>query len=99
MKYKAPHQKAWLVERRNALIKPALQRAESQVSKRSPCISFTTAVGLGTPYQALSGRQPHFRPPLEEGYHADLDVKGPDNFARAREIVAVAIIEDTAEHK
>ena len=28
MKYKSPHQKAWLVERHNALIRSALHRAE-----------------------------------------------------------------------
>ena len=32
-KYKAPHQKAWLVERHNALIRQGLQRAETQVIK------------------------------------------------------------------
>ena len=31
LKYKAPHRKAWLVERHNAVIRSALQTAESQV--------------------------------------------------------------------
>ena len=39
MRYKAPHQKAWLVERHNALIRNALQKAESQVIKESLCIT------------------------------------------------------------
>ena len=33
MKYKAPHQKAWLVERHNALICSVLQRAGAEVTK------------------------------------------------------------------
>ena len=39
MKYKAPpHQKAWLVERHNALIRNALQKAETQVISESLCV-------------------------------------------------------------
>ena len=80
LKYKAPHQKAWLVERHNALIRAALQRAEAQVIKESLCISFTTVLGLvtfmhnalvcinnHTPYQGLLGRQPSLLPLLEGG--------------------------------
>ena len=112
LKYKAPHQKAWLVERHNALIRAALQRAECQVIKESLCISFSTVLGLvtfmhnalvcinnHTPYQALLGRQPHLLPPLEGGYHGDLDVKGQNNLARVREIAAVSIIEATAKQR
>ena len=46
MEYETPHQKAWLVERHNALIRSAVQRAEAQVIKKSLCISFTTVLGL-----------------------------------------------------
>ena len=48
-------------------------------------------------YQALLGRQPHLLPQLGGGYFGDLDVKGQNNLARVREIVAVAIIEATIE--
>ena len=112
LKYKAPHQKAWLVERHDALIRSAVQRAESQVIKESFCISFTIVLGVvtflhnalvcinqHTPYQALLGRQPHLLPPLEGGYHGDLDVKGQNNLARVREIVAIAITEATAKQR
>ena len=34
MKYKSPRQKAWLVERHNALIRSALHRSEAQVIPR-----------------------------------------------------------------
>ena len=46
MRYKAPRQKSWLVERHNALIRSALQRAEAQVIKESLRISFATVLGL-----------------------------------------------------
>ena len=46
LKHKAPHQKAWLVERHDALIRSALQRAESQVIKERLCISPTIVVCL-----------------------------------------------------
>ena len=80
LKYKAPHQKAWLVERHNALIRSALQRAETQVTKESLCVSFNVVLGLVTsmhnalvsinnytPYQALLGRQPALLPPPPRG--------------------------------
>ena len=41
-KYKAPHQTTWFVERHNALIRSAPQRAESKVSKESLCVSSVT---------------------------------------------------------
>lgn len=43
VKHKAPHQKARPVERHNAFIRSASQRAESQATKESSCISFTIA--------------------------------------------------------
>ena len=80
MKHNAQHQTARLVERRNASIRSAVQRAESQVIKEASCISFATVLGLDTsmhnalvpinahtPYQALLGRQPHLLPPLGGG--------------------------------
>ena len=41
LKYEAPHQTPWLVDRRNALIRSVSQRAESQAIKES-------LLGLGT---------------------------------------------------
>ena len=111
-KYKAPHQTIWTVERPNALIRSALQRCESQVLKESLVASFATVLGLATfmhnawtstnnhtPYQALLGRQPHLLPPLEGGYYGDLGVKGQDDFARVREIAAVAIIQAIVQQR
>ena len=81
-KLKAPHQTALRVERHNALIRSAVQRAESQVFRKSLFASFVAVFGLvgfmhdvfgsinsHTPYQVLFGRQPHPLPPLEGGYH------------------------------
>ena len=112
LKWKAPHQNAWLVERHNALIRSALQRAEFQALKESLCASFVTVFGLVTfmhnaltsinnhiPYQALLGRQPHLLPQLGGGYFGGLDVRGQNNLAMVREIVAVAIIEATAKQR
>ena len=92
LEYKAPHQKTWLVERHNPLIRSALQRTESQVFKEILVASSVTVSGLvtfmhdalasinnHTPYQALLGRQPHLLPPLEGGYYGDLGVKGQNN--------------------
>ena len=112
LQYKAPYQKAWLVERHNVLIRAALQRAGSQVIEESLCISFHTVLGLftfmrnafvcinnHTPYQVLLGRQPHLLPPLEGGYYGDLDVTGQHNLARVKEIAAISIIEPTAKQR
>ena len=112
LKCKAPHQKAWLVERQNALIRAGLRRAEAQVIQESLCISFQTVLGLvtfmhnaivcinnHTPYQALLGRQPSLLPPLEGGYHGDLDVKGQKEIARVREFAAISVIEATAKQR
>lgn len=112
LKRKAPHQKAWLVERHNALIRSALQRAESQAIKESLRASFVTLLGLlafmhsaltrinsHTPYQAPLGRQLNLLPPLEGCYFGDLDVMGQNHLARVREINAVAILDAAARHR
>lgn len=80
LKHKAPHRKACLVERHNALIRSASQFGECQAIKESFCVSSNTASGLvtfmknvlvsinnRTPYQAFSRRQPHLPPFLEGG--------------------------------
>lgn len=110
LKHKALHQTVWLVERHNALIRSALQSAESQAIKESSCASFIIAfvlvnfmhdvwacMGNRIPYQALFGRQPNLFPPFEEGYYGDLDVGGQNDLARVREIAAVARIQATAK--
>lgn len=101
-----------MVERHNAFIRSALQRAGSRVIKELLCISSTAALGLAiymhnaiicsnnnTSYQALVGRRPHLLPPLEGGYHGDLDAKGQIHIHRVREIVSVAITEATAKQR
>lgn len=111
-KYSAPHQKAWLVERHNALICSALQRAEVLVITESLCVSSITVLGLvefmhkasvcisnHTFDLALLGRQPHFLPALGGGYYGDVDGTGHNGFARVREIAAIAIIQATAKQR
>lgn len=100
------------MERHNALIRSALQRFGSQVIKDSLVVSFVTAQGFvtfihnalisinnDTPYQALLGRQSHFLPPVEGGYHGGLDQRGQNNLVSVREIVAVAIVEAIATQR
>ena len=112
MQHTAPHQKAWMVERHNALIRSALQRADAQVTKESLHISFNTVLGLvifmhnalvcinnNILYQVLQGRWPHRLPPLEGGYHGDLNVNGQHNLASVREIAAGAIIHIIAQQR
>ena len=112
MTHEAPHEKAWLVEMHNALVRSALQRAESQVIKEPLCVSCGIVTGLvtfmhkafvpinaHTPYQALLGIRPHSVQPLEGGHHGDLDIKGQIDHARVREFVAGAIIEATAKQR
>lgn len=52
-----------------------------------------------TPYRALFRRQPALLPPLEGGYHGDLDATGQNKPARVMKIAAVAIIEATAKQR
>ena len=112
LKFKVPHQKLWLVSRHDALIRSALQRAESQCIKESLCINVAIALGLATvmhnaptcinnhtQYQALLGRHPICYPHLEGGYFGDLDVRGQNDLARVREIAALAPIEATTEQR
>ena len=89
-KYKALCQKAWLVERHTALIRSALQRAESQAIKESLVVSLVIVLGFVTCSCATSGsasttiplikrfpgRQQHLLPPLEGCYYGDLGQKG-----------------------
>lgn len=112
MNHKAPHQQAWQVERHNASIRSALQRAEGQVIKEALRISFTTVLGLcmcmhnalvlrnnHTPYRAIFGRQPRRLQPLEGGRYGGAGVKVRHEFVRVRAATAVAIIEATAKQR
>ena len=40
LRYKAPRQKVWFVERHNVLLRSIVQRVESQAFKQSLCVSF-----------------------------------------------------------
>ena len=107
IEHKAPHQKAGLVERCDASIRSALERAEAKAIKESLCISSNTVSGLASfihnafiflfnriPHHALLGCQPHFLPlppALEGGCHVDLDVNGQNDFARVRDIAAASV--------
>ena len=76
LKFKAPRQKAWIVERHNEIIRRCLQTTEAQLIKEGISIPFEqvlstvffvhnslTVINGSTPYQALFGRQPAILPP------------------------------------
>ncbi len=92
LKYKAPRQKAWLVERHNELLREGLHVIETQMIKEGIKAPFEqilatatfmknalTSVNGSTPYQAVLGRQPAMLPPLEGGYLGQID----DSHSRA----------------
>ena len=87
MKYKAPRQRAWFVERHNGILREALRRTESQCKKEDLIATIEQVLAIvvfmhnslicinnSTPYQALLGRQPAMLPPLEGCY---LEEKAP----------------------
>ena len=81
LRFKAPRQKAWIVERHNEIIRQALHRTEDQLVKEGVTVPFEqalhtvtfmknslTVINGSTPYQALIGRQPAMLPPMEGGH-------------------------------
>ena len=94
MKYKAPRQRAWLVERHNGILREAMHRTEQQCKKEGLIATVEQVLATvvlmhnslicinnSTPYQALLGRQPAMLPPLEGGYleeKAPRSDKGPE---------------------
>jgi len=85
LKYKAPRQKAWIVERHNELLRQGLHTTETQMIKEGIVMPFKvilatvtfaknalTVINDSTPYQAVLGRQPSILPPLEGGYNGSL---------------------------
>ena len=98
LKFKAPRQKAWLVERHNELLRRGLHLTESQMVKEGIVMVFAivlsivtfmknalTVVNTSTPYQALFGRQPALLPPLEGGYNGSIvDQARPHTDARSQ---------------
>jgi hypothetical protein len=97
LKYKAPRQKAWLVERHNELLRRGLHTTETQMVKEGIVLPFPvilsivlfaknslTVINDSTPYQAVMGRQPSILPPLEGGYNGSLvdDQSRPESDCR-----------------
>ncbi len=85
LKYKAPHQKAWIEERHNEMLRHSLHTTESQLIKEErrvglehslAAVTFAhnalTVINGATPYQALFGRQPAMLPAIEGGWNANL---------------------------
>ena len=79
--YKAPRQKAWLVERHNEILRQSLHRVETQMMKESLVCTFKTVLAIVTfMHNSLIGSQdstPHncvvwatarMLPPFEGGY-------------------------------
>ena len=83
LKYKAPRQKTWMVERHNELLRIGLHLTESQMIKEGMEVPFPQVLAIvtftkhalalvnnSTPYQALLVRQPTLLPPLEGGHNS-----------------------------
>jgi len=81
MKFKAPRQRAWIVERHNEIIRHGLHTTEQQLIKEGSRCTFVYALAIvlfmknsltvinnHTPYQGLLGRQPAMLPPIEGGH-------------------------------
>ena len=89
LKYKAPRQKAWIVERHNELLRQALHLTETQLKRDGVQVPFEqvlttvtfmknalTVINTSTPYQGLFGFQPAILPPLEGGYQGQVSNEG-----------------------
>ena len=76
LKYKAPRQKAWIVERHNELLRQGLHTTETQMIKEGIVMPFKvilatvtfaknalTVVNDSTPYQAVGTRKATKHPP------------------------------------
>ena len=81
LKFKAPRQKAWIVERANEIIRQGLHKTEQQLIKECLKALFEVVLAIvtfmknaltningSTPYQGILGRQPSMLPPLEGGH-------------------------------
>ena len=80
LKFKAPRQKVWIIERHNAMLRD-IHKTESQCAKEGihvplECTLATNVFGLNsltvintsTPYHAVLGSQPNMLPPIEGDY-------------------------------
>ena len=81
LRFKAPRQKAWIVERHNEIWRRACHNTEAQLIREDIKVPFEqvaatvtfmknslTVIGNSTPYQGVLGRQPAMLPPLEGGH-------------------------------
>ena len=97
LKFKAPRQKAWLVERHNELLRQSAHSTEGQLIKEGISCTFEevlasvvfaknalTVINNATPYQALFGRQPAMLPPIEEGSVGALEDSRPSPGTKSR---------------
>ena len=97
LKFKAPGQKCWVVERHHEILRRTLHTTETQLMQENVTVPFEqvlascvatknalTVVGTATPYQALYGRNPIMLPPMEGGSVGQLHGDGgdPDTLSR-----------------
>ena len=107
--FKAPRQKAWIVERHNEIIRHGVHRTESQMMKEGINMPFEAVLGMvtfmknaltningSTPHQGAFGDQPQCLPPLERGITGQYDDRSD---ARLRELAAQNIIEASAQQR
>ena len=99
LRFKAPRQKAWVVERGNEIIRQGLHKTETQLIKEGlthipfECVlsvvvfmkNALTVINTSTPYQALLGRQPAMLPPMEGGHLGQVtDIARPGTDAKCQ---------------
>ena len=96
LRFKAPRQKAWIVERGNEILRQGLHRTESQLIKEALLACFETVLAIvtfmknaltningSTPYNGVLGRQPAMLPPMEGGHGGQIvDQSRPETSAK-----------------
>ena len=101
LKFKAPRQEAWIIERHNELLRQQLHRMETQLQTEGRTVRFGQTLNQAlfaknslltynghTPYQAVLGRQPVLLPSFDTPNPQDVDQQ------RLREIAVEAIVQE-----
>eukprot|EP00971_Amphidinium_carterae_P341508 6480320-Amphidinium_carterae.1 len=107
MRYRAPHQHAWIVERHNAVLRTALHRMESQCQDegRRPHLSSIVSLAVHmknilttydgySPHQAVLGRSSSILPKISSEV-----TETASSMQRLREIAVSSIAEATAKER
>ena len=90
LKFKAPRQRAWIVERHHEILRRGLHTTEDMILKEGLLVTFIqvlaivtfmknalTVINGSTPYHALIGQQPALFPSLEGGTTEEVGAEPP----------------------